>query len=229
LQTLPDERDADDAPAVGNVAGFSLHAAVAAKANQRDKLERLCRTIALQGCRVLRRLGTIASAPDRPSPKSACRRKAPVAEKRLSLTNQGKVRYELKTPYRDGTTHVIFEPVDFIAELAALVPKPRVNLTRFHGVFAPNSLHRVWVTPARRGKGSGKLLADQDEKTLAQPHVAMSWAQRLKRVFNIDVETCRACGAAAKVAVPAHPAPTAFVRPCTSLPVLRIPWSSGRY
>ena len=43
-----------------------------------------------------------------------------IAEKRLSLTNQGEVRYELKTPYRDGTTHVIFEPVDFIAKLAAL-------------------------------------------------------------------------------------------------------------
>ncbi len=38
---------------------------------------------------------------------------------------------QLKTPYRDGTTHVIFQPLDFIARLAALVPKPRVNLTRF--------------------------------------------------------------------------------------------------
>ena len=45
LQTLPDERDADEAPAVGKVAGFSLHAGVAAKANQRDRLERLCRYI----------------------------------------------------------------------------------------------------------------------------------------------------------------------------------------
>ena len=36
---------------------------------------------------------------------------------------------QLKTPYRDGTTHVIFEPLDFIARLAALVPKRRVNLT----------------------------------------------------------------------------------------------------
>ncbi len=111
---------------------------------------------------------------------------------------------------------MIFEPVDFtapshpcargisaslhvIAKLAALVPKPRVNLTRFHGVFARNSKHRVWVTPARRGKGSPKLAADQDEKTPAQRHVAMSWAQRLKRVFNIDVETCRVCGSAARV------------------------------
>ena len=63
---------------------------------------------------------------------------------------------KLKTPYRDGTTHVIFEAVDFIAKLVALIPKPRVILTRFHGVFAPNSKHRVWVTPARRGKGSRK-------------------------------------------------------------------------
>jgi len=189
LQTLPDERDADSAPATGNVAGFSLHAGVAAKADERDKLERLCRYIT------------------RPA----------IAEKRLSLTKQGMVRYELKTPYRDGTTHVIFEPVDFaapahpcargisaslhvIAKLAALVPRPRVNLTRYHGVFAPNSKHRLWVTPARRGKGSRKVATNpDDEKVPAQRHVAMSWAQRLKRVFNIDVETCRVCGSAAKV------------------------------
>ncbi len=73
-----------------------------------------------------------------------------VSEKRLPLTAQGKVCYELKTPYRDGTIHVIFEPLDFMARLVALVPKPRVNLTRFHGVFAPNSKHRILVTPARQ-------------------------------------------------------------------------------
>jgi hypothetical protein len=72
-----------------------------------------------------------------------------VSEKRLSLTPNGNVRYQLKTPYREslarersecfghGTTHVIFEPLDFMAWLAAPVPKPRVKLTRFHGVFAP--------------------------------------------------------------------------------------------
>ncbi len=75
-----------------------------------------------------------------------------ISMKRLSLTRNGQVRYELKTPWRNGTTHVIFEPLDFISRLVALVPKPRVNLTRFHGVFAPNSKHRAQVTPARRGK-----------------------------------------------------------------------------
>jgi hypothetical protein len=83
-----------------------------------------------------------------------------VSEKRLSLLSNGKVRYELKTPYRDGTTHVIFEPLDFIARLVALVPKPRVNLTRFHGVFAPNSAHRAQVTPAKRGNGKRASMND---------------------------------------------------------------------
>ena len=35
-------------------------------------------------------------------------------------------------------THVVFEPLDFIARLAALVPNPRVNLTRYHGVIDMN-------------------------------------------------------------------------------------------
>jgi hypothetical protein len=149
-----------------------VHAGVAARADQRQKLERLCRYIS------------------RPA----------VSEKRLSLTSNGNVRYQLKTPYRDGTTHVIFEPLDFIARLAALVPKPRVNLTRFHGVFAPNSKYRARVTPARRGKGGQRAATDDvDEPTLAERRAAMSWAQRLKRVFGIDIETCPACGGAVRI------------------------------
>lgn len=62
------------------------------------------------------------------------------------------MRYQLKTLYRDGTTHAIFEPLDFIARLAALVPKLRVNLTRFHGVFVQNSQHGLIITPALRNK-----------------------------------------------------------------------------
>jgi hypothetical protein len=173
LQTLPaSDPDEDFTDTLGEVAGFSLHAGVAAKAQERNKLERLCRYIS------------------RPA----------VSEKRLSLTPSGNVRYELKTPYRDGTTHVIFEPLDFIARLAALVPKPRVNLTRFHGVFAPNSKHRVQVTPAKRGKGKKTKLADEpQEPTPAERRASLTWAQRLKRVFNIDIETCRACGAAVRI------------------------------
>jgi hypothetical protein len=155
---------------VGMVAGFNLHAGVAARADERKKLERLCRYIS------------------RPA----------VSEKRLSLTPNGNIRYQLKTPYRDGTTHVIFEPLDFMARLAALVPKPRVNLTRFHGVFAPNSKHRAMVTPAKRGKGNKARVPDEPPKP-AECRASMTWAQRLKRVFGIEIETCPACGGAVKV------------------------------
>lgn len=106
----------------------------------------------------------------------------------------------MKTPYRDGTTHVIFEPRDFIARLAALVPKPWVNLTRFHGVFAPNSKYRARVTPAKRGRGGRHATtADPEERTPAERRAAMTWAQRLKRVFGIAIETCPACRGAVRI------------------------------
>jgi hypothetical protein len=110
------------------------------------------------------------------------------------------VRYELKTPYSDGTTHILFEPLDFIARLAALVPRPRVNLTRYHGVLAPNSKYRARVTPAKRGKGRKiKSPGKTPDQTPAERRASMTWAQRLKRVFNIDIETCSECGGAVKI------------------------------
>ena len=66
---------------------------------------------------------------------------------RLGTNGAGQVVYELKHPFCDGTTHVVFEPLDFIARLAALVPRPRVNLTRYHGLFAPRARHRQQVVP----------------------------------------------------------------------------------
>ena len=66
--------------------------------------------------------------------------------------------------------HPRLQPLDFIARLAALVPTPRVNLTRYHGVFAPNSRLREQVTPARRGRRNA---ATADEAPPAR-HVSMS-------------------------------------------------------
>jgi len=172
LQTLPDESDSLSSSPVAETAGFSLHAGVATKANERAKLERLCRYIT------------------RPA----------VSTKRLSLTRNGQLRYELKTPWRNGTTHVIFEPLDFISRLVSLIPKPRVNLTRFHGIFAPNSKYRVLVTPAKRGKGKKVKTPDEEQdQTAAEKRASMTWAKRLKRVFNIDIETCSECGGEVRI------------------------------
>ena len=71
----------------------------------------------------------------------------------MALTASGQVRDSLKTPYRDGTTHIVLEPLDLMARLAALASPPRMHLTRYHEVFAPHSKLRAAVTPAGRGKG----------------------------------------------------------------------------
>ncbi len=122
---------------VAKASGFSLHAGVSCEGHQNNKRERLCRYIA------------------RPA----------VAIPRISKSSTGKVVYTLKTPYREslphersecfgyGTTQVAFQPLIFIARLATLVPKPRVNLIRYHGVLAPNHRWRGLVTPGRRGRG----------------------------------------------------------------------------
>jgi hypothetical protein len=49
----------------------------------------------------------------------------------LSLAHDGSVIVELKSPYSDGTTHIVLSPMEFIGRLVALVPTPRVNLTRY--------------------------------------------------------------------------------------------------
>lgn len=173
LQTLPGDEGSLEGGA-GQVGGFSLHAGVAAEAHESEKLETLCRYIT------------------RPA----------ISEKRLSISPQGRVRYALKTPWRNGTTHVEFDPVDFIAKLAALVPPPRAHLTRFHGIFAPNANLRAQLTPAHRGKGRPAArdeAAGPDDRTADEKRRAMTWAQRLKRVFNIDVASCEHCGGPVKI------------------------------
>jgi hypothetical protein len=153
LQTLPPIfEETGSAILVGKVAGFSLHAGVSAKAGQRDKLERLCRYIS----------------------------RPPVSVHRLSLTQNGKIRYELKTPYRNGTTHMIFEPLDFISKLAALVPVPGANLTRFHGVFAPNSRYRAAII----NQASDNKPLEKTIQTAAEKRAAMTWAQRWRSISS---------------------------------------------
>jgi hypothetical protein len=87
----------------------------------------------------------------------------------------GRLAYALKTPYRDGTTHVILEPRDFVARLAALVPGPRSHLTRYHGVFAP---HARWLSRCERCGGPTRILASlSDPAVLARILTARNGAE----------------------------------------------------
>ena len=71
-----------------------------------------------------------------------------------------------------NTTHVIFEPLDFIARLASLVPSPRINLTRYHGIFAPHHRLRAQIVPSARGaqKKKGQRALPRAARPICSDH-----------------------------------------------------------
>jgi len=99
--------------------GFDLHAGLVIRAGQRERLERVCR---------------YALRP-------------PVARERLSVTGSGQVRLHLRQCWADGTTPLVFDPLEFLGRLAVLVPGPRINLVLYHGVLGPRAAWRAAVVP----------------------------------------------------------------------------------
>ena len=63
---------------------------------------------------------------------------------------------------------------------------------QLHGLFAPNARHRRRVVPAPTAAPG----SDAAEPTQVPTRAKMSWAQRLRRVFDIDISRCPRCGAA---------------------------------
>ena len=55
-----------------------------------------------------------------------------------AVSARGEVVYKFKKPWDDGTTAIKMTQLEFIEKLVALVPRPRVHLTRFHGVLGPH-------------------------------------------------------------------------------------------
>lgn len=157
-------------PLVATHAGFSLHAGVSCWSTNKARLEQLVRYTA------------------RPA----------VSEERLSKAENGDIHYRLKKPWTDGTTHVVFSPLEFLEKLSALVPPPRVHLTRFHGILAPHSKWRSFVVPEKEDVPNKDAAAEDGAETPTKPK-RMSWARLLSRVFAIDTESCDHCGGQMKI------------------------------
>ena len=167
-----------------NAHGFSLHAGVRCAAEQRQALEHLCRYLT------------------RPA----------IANERLSVNRAGQVVLKLKTAYRDGTSHLVMSALEFMQRLAALVPRPRLHLIRFHGVLAPHAKLRATIVPILAQTTTAHA-ADCDHAHGARAR--MSWACLLKRVFDFDVERC-VCGGKLKI-IAAIEEPTVIERILTHL------------
>lgn len=91
-------------------------------------------------------------------------------------------------------------PLEFMQRLAALVPRPRLHLIRFHGVLAPNAKLRAQVVPQEPEAPAQEAKPAECEASCAHHRpVRLSWAKLLKRVFEIDMEHCPNCGGELKI------------------------------
>jgi hypothetical protein len=158
--------------------GFSLHANVALAADDREGLVRLVRYGARQS----------------------------FSQERLSLLDDGHVRYALKRPFGPGGARaIVLEPTALLHRLAALVPRPYLHLTRYHGLFAPNAARRHEVTPAsssRHPKHHDRPFAPASVDDPSTPVVMgvdpapprrIPWADLLRLTFGFDLKHCPKC------------------------------------
>jgi len=154
-----------------SVDDFTLHADTAVAAHDRDGLERLAR----YGAR------------------------PPFAHRRLRLTGSGQVAYRLRRPWFTGQTEIVLAPVAFLRRLAALIPPPRQNQTRYHGVFAAHAGLRAAVTALiPGGPGPGARSPHNHDRPGDQPAPVarpsrLPWAELFRRVFREDLLVCPRC------------------------------------
>ena len=145
--------------------GFSLHAATRVEAGDKDGLERLCRYVS----------------------------RPPLAAGSLTRLSEEVLSFKLKTPWSDGTTSILLSPQELIEKLAALVPLPRQNIVRYHGILAPHAKSRDKIVPA--GKKTGETPGDEDA---APRKYRLAWSALLARIFQIDMK-CSHCGGKMKI------------------------------
>ena len=203
-------------PAVGSsrdhegrgVGGFDLDVGPAIGARDRARLERLCR---------------YALRP-------------PLATERLQELDDGRLKYVLRHPWRDGTSAVILEPMDLLARLAALVPPPRRHSLRYHGTLAPAAKWRRLIVPVAPGSREGADCAGLRGGEAPSPAprrppagTHLSWAELLHRVFAKDALECPRCkGRMTIVAIVTEPKAIAAILECLGLPARPPPLAPPR-
>ena len=178
-------------PCQAHLEGFDLHANITVAADDRAGVERLCRYVL----------------------------RPPVAQERLSLTPDGLVLVTLKTEWHDGTTHLLFTPVELLEKLAALTPRPRINLVLYHGILAPHARARARAvahganTTSSREAAPAEAPSEPNRPTgdgfahavTEAPHGTKAtrrsdkprdwrWADLMRRIFELDVLACPRCG-----------------------------------
>lgn len=113
--------------------------------------------------------------------------------------DDGRIMLTLKTAWADGTRHLVFEPLELLEKLAALTPRPRINLVLYHGVLAPHAGWRARVVaysapPVEAPVGAGASANGTDDSAAAPSSRHWAWADLMRRAFDIDVLACSRYG-----------------------------------
>ena len=118
----------------------------------------------------------------------------PIAQDRLHELPDGRIQLQLKTPWSDGTTHVIYEALDLIAKLAALIPRPHKNLILYHGVLAANAAWRKRAVAYGRDALQPSELGELGQPIEPPQQKPRQWADLMRRAFGCDLLSCPNCG-----------------------------------
>ncbi len=120
----------------------------------------------------------------------------PFSLERLGELSDGRLTYALKKRRKNGQSHVVMTPLEFLARLSALIPPPYLHTVRFHGVLAAGSPWRAAIVPVPPKRRSRHRHAETTEAPDAEPapSAKVPWAELLKRVYNVDALACSRCG-----------------------------------
>jgi len=175
-----------------NVDGFSVHANVSLRAHQRAKLENLCRYML----------------------------RPPLAVERLERLASGRLAYRMKTPWRDGTTHVILSDSELLEKLSALVPAPRFHLVRYFGILASAAKLRPSIVPVPPPASTAAPGGHRNTAEEQNPHPRnYTLAQLMARIFAVDVLECPRCGSRMRIlAAIEDPSVAGKILDCLGLP-----------
>jgi hypothetical protein len=148
--------------------GFTLHARTRVAAPRRGDLEVLCRYIL----------------------------RPPLAAERVQWSG-GEVELDLPRPWADGTRVLRFTPTAFLRRLVPLIPAPRRNLVRYHGVLAPAAPWRAEVVAG--ATTAGGLQRPHSPHSAHRPAGQtrprrLDWAELLRRTYLVDLLRCQHCG-----------------------------------
>ena len=117
-----------------------------------------------------------------------------VGQQRLRISPDGQVVLKLRRRWANGTTHLMFDPVELLERLAALVPRPRINLVLYHGVLAPRAAWCSSIVPVQTADDrneSGTAGECRHERVGRRPN--WDWAELMERSFGFDVLACPQC------------------------------------